>query len=116
MGITPTSVCEMMQTSHRGWLAEEGKRVLGFAMGNKLTGEMWVIAVLPEFENLGIGKRLLLLVEGWLAAAECTSLWLTTDTDETMRCVGFYRHLGWEDWKFSEGDRYMRKPIPTPRQ
>lgn len=111
MGITPESVCELMQTSHRGWLAEQNNRVVGFSMGNKTTGEMWIIAVLPEYENQGVGKRLLQLVEDWLIAEGCTELWLTTDTDETMRCVGFYRHMGWKDWKIADGDRYMKKRI-----
>ena len=115
MGITPESVCEMMRISHRGWLAEENDRAVGFAMGNKTTGEMWVIAVLSEFENQGVGKRLLQLVEAWLIAEGCMKLWLTTDPDENMRCVGFYRHLGWKDWKFADGDRFMRKQIASPR-
>ena len=82
-------------------------------MGNKTTGEMWVIAVLPEFEGQGIGKCLLQLVENWLITEGCSELWLTTDPNETMRCVGFYRHLGWEDWKFADGDRFMRKQISS---
>ena len=41
--------------------------------------------------------------EGW------EEIWLTTDVDENLRAVGFYRHLGWEDWKFEDGDRFMRK-------
>ena len=38
--------------------------------------------------------------------------WLTTDVDENLRAVGFYRHLGWEDWKFEDGDRFMKKRLP----
>lgn len=115
MGITETSVRAMLRDSHRGWLCELDERVVGFAMGNKTRGEMWVIAVLEEFENRGIGKALLARVETWLAAEGCDPLWLTTDTDESHRAVGFYRHQGWEDWKIEDGDRFMRKPGPTPR-
>ena len=111
MGITHDSVREMLGSSHRGWLAESDGQVVGFVMGNKQTGEMWVIAVLPEFENQGIGKSLLRRVEDWLASEGCAELWLTTDPDENCRAVGFYRHLGWEDWKMERGDRYMKKRI-----
>ncbi|MGF1581867.1 MAG: GNAT family N-acetyltransferase [Gemmataceae bacterium] len=113
LGITPESVCEMMETSHRGWVCELNSHVLGFAMGNKETGEMWVIAVLEEYEGRGIGKRLLGLVEEWLFGQGWKEIWLTTDPDENYRAVGFYRHLGWVDWKM-DGDRFMKKTVEPP--
>ena len=110
LGITHKSVREMLIDSHRGWLCEVNGRVVGFAMGNKETGEMWVIAVLKEFEGRGIGRQLLFLVEEWLFDEGWKEIWLTTDRDEGVRAVGFYRHLGWLDWKLEEGgDRYMKK-------
>jgi ribosomal protein S18 acetylase RimI-like enzyme len=71
-GITEESVRTMLQTTHRGWLGEGKSKVIGFAIGDGKTGELWVIAVLPEFEGRGIGSQLLGLVEdrlwsiGWL--------------------------------------------------
>jgi GNAT superfamily N-acetyltransferase len=109
LGITPDSVIELMRTSHRGWVAEEGNRIVGFAMGNQRTGEMWVIAVLPEYENQGVGRGLLTRVEDWLWSAGWSEIWLTTDTDEQCRAVGFYRRQGWHDWKIENGDRFMKK-------
>ena len=111
LGITPDSVEEMMSSgSHRGWLCEERGQVVGFAMGNRLNGEMWVIAVLKEHENRGIGKELLKQVETWLADEGWDESWLTTDPDETDRAVGFYKHLGWTDWKIDR-NRYMKKRL-----
>ena len=90
-----------------------GSRVVGFAMGNRDDGEMWVIAVLKEFEDRGIGRRLLGFVEEWLFAEGWEEIWLTTDPDETFRAVGFYRRLGWRDWKLEpDGDRFMKKTNP----
>lgn len=109
LGITPDSVAVLLQTTHRGWIAEIDERPVGFAMGNKATGEMWVIAVLPDFEDQGIGQALLAKVEQWLFASGHQTIWLTTDPDENFRAVGFYRRLGWRDWKFADGDRFMRK-------
>ncbi|NNC89979.1 MAG: GNAT family N-acetyltransferase [Akkermansiaceae bacterium] len=109
MGITPDSVRGMLRETHRGWLAEANEEVVGFVMGNKQTGEMWVIAVLKDHENRGIGRSLMRLIEDWLVSEGCDELWLTTDPDENCRAVGFYRHLGWEDWKMESGDRFMRK-------
>lgn len=109
MGITPASVAQMMQTTHRGWLCEVDNQVVGFVMGNKQTGEMWVIAILPEHENKGIGKALMHHVETWLWEQGHNTFWLTTDIDPTLRAYGFYQHLGWEDWEIRDGCRYMKK-------
>ncbi len=112
MGITIDSVTEMMRTTHRGWLCEVENNIVGFAMGNKQTAEMWVIAVLKDYEARGIGRALLTRVEDWLFEQGHQEAWLTTDPDETCRAVGFYRHCGWQDWKFEHGDRYMKKYRP----
>ena len=109
MGITHEAVLALMEKSHRGWLAEDEGEVVGFVMGDKTSGEMWVIAVLKEYENRGIGRSLMKLIEDWLIEEGCEELWLTTDTDEGYRAVGFYRRLGWKDWKVEDGDRFMKK-------
>ena len=109
LGITPDSVRRQLHTTHRGWLCRLDGKVVGFAIGNNQTGEMWVISVLKAYENRGIGRRLLTLVEGWLFAEGWKEIWLTTDPDENYRAVGFYRHCGWEDWKIENGERFMRK-------
>jgi ribosomal protein S18 acetylase RimI-like enzyme len=72
---------------------------------------MWVIAVLKEHEGKEIGRARMNDVEAWLASCGRKEIWLTTGTDETLRAVGFYRHLGREGWKFQDGDRLMRKQI-----
>ncbi len=111
-GITPESVRAMLQSSHRGWLCEIDSRPVGFAIGDGATGEMWVIAVLRKHEGQGIGSRLLSLVEEWLFNRGFSEIWLTTDVDESIRAVGFYRLSGWHDWKSDDGDRFMRKRRP----
>ncbi len=111
MGITHASVRGMIQSTHKGWLCEIDGRVVGFAMGNRSNAEMWVIAVLNEYENRGIGRALLTRVEYWLFDQGHAEIWLTTDPDETFRAIGFYRHCGWEDWKI-DGDRFMKKWNP----
>ena len=109
LGITHESVRAMLECgSHRGWLCEIDGMVVGFTMGNKLTGEMWVIAVLQEYEGRGVGRKLMALVEDWLWSEGWKEIWLTTDPDESVRAVGFYRRLGWKDWKLDR-DQYMRK-------
>lgn len=109
LGITPASTqAAMTRGSLRGWLCETKRQAIGFAMGDKTNGEMTVIAVLKDFEGKGVGKKLLSLVEDWLWTEGWQEIWLTTYIDEDERAIGFYRHLGWQDWKI-DGDRYMRK-------
>ena len=109
LGIDEKSVKERMETTFKGWLCEFEGRVVGFAMGNRATGELWVIAVLPGYTCRGIGKRLLDLVEEWLFAQGCKRLWLTTDIDTTLRAYSFYLHNGWFDDRIEDGLRYMYK-------
>ena len=110
-GITEASVCERLRGTFHGWLAEEDGRVVGFAIGDRATGELWVIAVLPDYLQRGIGSELMRRVEAWLEENGCLELWLTTDLDPRLRAYAFYRHRGWEDWKEEGGLRYMRKHV-----
>lgn len=109
LGITIPSVEGMLRMHHRGWLYEEAGVPLGFAIGDRSTGEVWVIAVLPQHVQRGIGSRLLEKVSAWLFSESCTELWLVTDLDPSMRAYRFYLKHGWEDWKEEDGQRYMRK-------
>jgi ribosomal protein S18 acetylase RimI-like enzyme len=111
LGITEGSVLKMLRTSHFGWLCEVEDRPAGFAMGNRETGEMWVIAVLPEYENMGIGAELLRLVEKDLRSSGWRNLWLTTDIDPALRAYGFYQKQGWSDREIKDGMRYMQKSV-----
>ncbi|MBI4625707.1 MAG: GNAT family N-acetyltransferase [Verrucomicrobia bacterium] len=119
LGITESSVKEKLLGTWKGWLCEENGTVVGFAIGDKSSGEMWVIAVLPSHIRQGIGGRLLTTVESWLFAAGCSEIWLTTDIDVQLRAYSFYRNRGWTDWKIEKGNRYMKKrpnqsAPPTP--
>jgi ribosomal protein S18 acetylase RimI-like enzyme len=109
LGITEESVRGMMETTHRGWLCAVDGETIGFAMGNGNTGEMWVVAVLPEFEGRGIGAKLMTLVEDWLFSLGWEELWLTTDVDTRLRAYGFYKKYGWMDFEIKDGLRYMKK-------
>lgn len=113
-GINESSVLNRLRTDHAGWIALDGDRAIGFAMANRSSGELWVIAVLPEYEGRGIGRQLMRQAEAWLFSHGWEDIWLTTFVDETYRAVGFYRHLGWIDEKM-EGARFLKKANPGER-
>ena len=114
LGITENSVSGMLRTSHRGWVCVESERMVGFAIGNHILGEMWVIAIHPDFEEKGIGKALITYVQDWLWEKGWDKIWLTTDIDTTLRAYGFYKKLGWEDQEIKDGMRYMQ--LVNPKQ
>ena len=113
LGITEETVMQKLSASYNGWLCEVAGRVIGFAIGDRATGELWVIAVLPEYVGRGIGSALLGAVEGWLHECGWTRLWLTTDVDITLRAYRFYRNRGWVDDRVEDGVRYMTKLSPA---
>ncbi len=93
--ITPTSLAESMKLHVGGWLCEESGTVVGFSMGDRLNGEVQVVAVIPEYEGNGIGKRLLRLVQNWLFSEGHGEIWLRANPNPMIRAYGFYRKLGW---------------------
>ena len=107
VGGTAASVRNRLETTFKGWLCEADGRVVGFAMGDRSTGEMEVIAVLPEYIGKGIGSALLRRVEDWLFAQGFTQLWLTTDIDPSFKAYRFYLQHGWTDKRIERGLRRM---------
>jgi GNAT superfamily N-acetyltransferase len=115
LGITEESVRVRLRGSFKGWLCEQDQRVVGFAIGDRSTGELWVIAVLPEWIGRGIGSALLRRGEEWLRESGCARLWLTTDIDQRLRAYAFYRQHGWADDRIENGMRYMVKSAGATR-
>lgn len=113
LGINEKTVLAMLDTTHCGWLCEEDDQVVGFAMGNRENGEMWVIALLPGYEGRGIGAELLTRVEDWLWSKGWAEIWLTTDVDPTRRAYGFYQRQGGIDHEIKDDRRYMKKTNPN---
>lgn len=96
IGVTPESwrsaVSDDLLIGYVGF--SEGEMV-GYCFGDQVTGEIVVLALLPEFEGRGIGKTLLNLVIEKLKAIGFHKLFLGCSSDPKARSYGFYRHLGW---------------------
>jgi len=75
---------EALGNSHDGYLCKSADVVAGFAMADVKAGELWVIAVLPEYERRGIGRELLRLTEELLWSAGHASIWLWTGGIEAL--------------------------------
>ena len=96
LGITPRSWAMGIDSGELpGFVCVANACVVGYCFGSSKTGEVVVLALLPAFENLGIGKQLLGLVVASLMAAGHQRLFLACSPDPTVRSYGFYRQLGW---------------------
>lgn len=96
VGITPESFAAALESGRIvGWVCEDGGEVVGFCSGDAETGEVLVLAVLPEYEGKGVGRRLLGEVVDELRAMGHRRVWLAASPDAAIRAHGFYRALGW---------------------
>jgi GNAT superfamily N-acetyltransferase len=95
-GITAeTSAADMANGRVKGWACFDGLSLIGFCNADASTGEVLVLAVLPDYEGQGIGSRLLALASEWLCSMGFTKLWLAASPNPNIRAYGFYRSLGW---------------------
>ena len=78
-----------------GYVCMSGSTLAGYCFGARDTGEIVVLALLPEFENRGFGRTLLESMIHDLAALGFERLFLGCSSDPRTRSYGFYRHLGW---------------------
>jgi GNAT superfamily N-acetyltransferase len=92
-----------------GFVCESAGAMAGYCFGAKDTGEVVVLALLPEYENQGLGRRLLAMVIDELRSHGHKRLFLGCSPDPSCRSYGFYRHLGWRTtgtWD-SHGDEVL---------
>jgi ribosomal protein S18 acetylase RimI-like enzyme len=95
-----------------GVVTDSPEGVVGFCSGDAKTGEVLVLALLPEYEGLGLGKRMLSLVTERLFGLGFEKLWLAASPCPGIRAHGFYRHLGWRPTgeQDQHGDEILELP------
>ncbi len=96
LGITVATWSEGIRDGRcPGYVCCMGDRMIGYCFGDRDTGAIVVLALLPEYEGQGIGRTLLQFVMDDFKAAGFKRLFLGCSTDPAVRSYGFYRHLGW---------------------
>ena len=96
MGITSRSWAENIRSGALpGHVCTVDEKIVGYCFGDRDTGEIVVLAMLPEFEDRGIGRHLLDQTVKELGKLGHTRLFLGCSPYPESRSHGFYRHLGW---------------------
>jgi GNAT superfamily N-acetyltransferase len=96
LGITAEVTARNMSSGRvKGWVCSHDSNLVGFCSGDAETGEVLVVAVLPEHECNGIGTQLLAHVVEWLRSVGFDTICLAASPDARIRAHGFYRSLGW---------------------
>ena len=96
IGITSESWSENIRSGALpGHVCIVDEKIVGYCFGMRDSGEIQVVAMLPDFENRGIGRELLERTSKDLARLGHARLFLGCSPDPNSRSHGFYRHLGW---------------------
>ena len=78
-----------------GYVCLFNDEVIGYCFGSSETGEVVVLALLPEHEDRGIGKKLLGVLIEEFKGRGFKRLFLGCTKVSTARSYGFYCYLGW---------------------
>ena len=96
IGVTAESWAQgIRDDSMPGYICLYRDLMVGYCFGERETGEIVVLAVLPEHEKQGVGKTLLRMVVNHFRNLGFKRLYLGCSTDATVRSYGFYRYLNW---------------------
>ena len=91
--ISDEDILQAITATGRGWVAEKGEQVVGFAIGNTQTGNIWALFVDPDYEKQGVGRALFKTMVRWLSKQDLDKLYLSTEPN--TRAEKFYTAAGW---------------------
>jgi GNAT superfamily N-acetyltransferase len=92
-GITQASVVRSLTSGCHAWVAEYGGRIVAFAIADQEYASLFALFVLPRYQGIGLGSRLLELATEWLWDCGMDAIWLATGPG--TRAVKFYQRRGW---------------------
>jgi GNAT superfamily N-acetyltransferase len=79
----------------KGWVSEIDGNVVGFAIADLVENNIWALFVHPDFEKMGIGKKLHDEMINWYFDQTDKTVWL--GTAPKTRAENFYRKAGWKE-------------------
>lgn len=91
--VSPDDYRSMLNERGRGWVAEIGGRIVGFAIADLTRCNIWALFVHPDAEHGGVGRRLHDAMLEWLFTSGAAEAWLGTEPG--TRAEHFYLAAGW---------------------
>ena len=79
----------------KGWVCIHDNIVTGFAIVDLVENNVWALFVHPDFEAMGIGKKLHRVMMDWYFLQTMEKIWLGTEPNS--RAERFYRMQGWQE-------------------
>ncbi len=103
-----------MSQGVKGYIAEEGGRIVGFSLADACDGSIFALFVLPAYERRGHGTCLHDAAVAWLRSQGRGVISLTTGMRSSA--VAFYEHRGWRKAEvLPSGDfRMVHAPVAKP--
>lgn len=86
---------EYIKKRGKGWVCEKSGKIAGFAIVDLIENNVWALFILPEFEAMGIGKKLHQIMMEWYFIHTREKIWLSTAPNS--RAEKFYRMQGWTE-------------------
>ncbi|GAA4299200.1 GNAT family N-acetyltransferase [Nibribacter koreensis] len=90
----------MLHAPNKGWVVEVADKVVGFAVVDVLSQNIWALFVTPGHDKQGIGKALQQQMLTY-AFQYCDHLWLSTEPGS--RAEVFYQRTGWHSTGLTPG-------------
>lgn len=83
---------EYLTRRGKGWVCETGKQIVGFSIADLKGHNIWALFVKPEYERMGIRKKLHDIMVNWYFSQTEEKVWL--GTWPKTRADRFYRACG----------------------
>lgn len=91
--ITDEDYKSFITVKGKGWICEIDNRIVGFAIVDLNTNNIWALFLDPDFEGKGIGKKLHQMMLDWYFSKTKITVWLGTEFH--TRAEKFYKKAGW---------------------
>lgn len=93
--VTVADCEEFLFERGKGWVCEIESQIVGFSIVDLKENNIWALFMHPDFENLGIGRKLHDIMLDWYFEQTKDDVWLGTDPG--TRAETFYRKSGWKE-------------------
>jgi GNAT superfamily N-acetyltransferase len=93
--VTDKGCEEFLTVRGKGWVCEVDGNVVGFSIADLTENNIWALLVHPDYEAIGIGKRLHKEMLDWYFNQTKEKIWLGTAPNTGAE--KFYRLNGWTE-------------------